>query len=450
MNKQAPFSANQKAFYDRALRSWFNVAEGGKRGGKNVLTTMAFCRRLEEHPNKLHLVAGVSIATAKLNILDCDGFGLLNYFSGRCKEGKYKNRDCLYVQTPAGEKIILVSGGGKAGDNKLIQGNTYGMAYVTEANLCHQDFIKEVFDRTLSSDDRAIFHDLNPKAPGHWYYVDVLAFHEAQQAANEKYGYNYGHFTIADNMSVSDEKLRKTIATYDKQSVWYERDIKGRRKAAEGLIYRAFADNPEAFTIDEAPPAAFCTIGLDFGGNKSGHALQCTGIEPGYRGVATLDEDYSKKEMDPNQLNAWVVAFVKKQQAAGYKVIEISADNAEPVLIRGVRNALAKAGVGVPVRNALKGPIIDRIRFYEALMGIKPKPRYRVMRHCVHTIDAFSTALWDPDELEDTRLDDGSTNIDSIDAQEYSTERYQKQILDMIILGGDASGNQKAPREART
>ena len=108
---------------------------------------------IENHPNKLFLVAGVSSATAKLNILDCDGYGLLNYFEGRCREGKYQNRECVYVMTALGEKIILISGGGKDGDEKYIKGNTYGMAYVTEANECHPKFLKEVFDRTLSSTD---------------------------------------------------------------------------------------------------------------------------------------------------------------------------------------------------------------------------------------------------------------------------------------------------------
>jgi PBSX family phage terminase large subunit len=438
MNKPAPFTMNQKAFYDRCFKSWFNVAEGGKRGGKNVLTTLAFCVKLETHPNRLHLIAGVTISAAKLNILDCDGYGLLNYFSGRCEEGKYQNRDCLYVQTPTGQKIILVSGGGKDGDQKLIQGNTYGMAYVTEANLCHQNFIKEVFDRTLSSKDRAIFHDLNPKAPGHWYYKDVLDYHESQQKLNPEYGYNYGHFTIADNMSVSDEQLKAVLATYDKNSVWYKRDIKGARIAAEGLIYRSFADDSEKFIIDEAPPIAFCNIGVDFGGNKSAHAFQCTGFERGFRGVVTLDEYYSKEEMDPAKLEIEFVTFVKKQIAAGHRIVEIFPDSAEQVLIRGLRNALAKAGIGIPVRNAIKGPIVDRIRFYNLLMGVG---RYKVMRHCKHTIEAFSTALWDEEELDDTRLDDGTTNVDTLDAQEYSTEKYQKQVIDMIILGGDVSGN---------
>ena len=241
MNIPAPFSENQMRFFWNCFDHWFNVAEGGKRGGKNVLITMAYCTILEKHPSRIHLIAGVSTATARLNILDCDGFGLKNYFEGRCREGVYQNRDCLYIQTATGEKVVLISGGGKAGDEKLIKGNTYGTAYITEANECSKIFIQEVFDRTLSSPDRKIFHDLNPKAEAHWYYQDVLNFHEEKLKANPKYGLNYGHFTIADNMSISDDQLRAVLSTYDRKSVWYARDILGQRKMAEGLVYPMFS-----------------------------------------------------------------------------------------------------------------------------------------------------------------------------------------------------------------
>ena len=241
MNIPAPFSENQMRFFWDCFDHWFNVAEGGKRGGKNVLITMAYCTILEKHTSRIHLIAGVSTATARLNILDCDGFGLKNYFEGRCREGVYQNRDCLYIQTATGEKVVLISGGGKAGDEKLIKGNTYGTAYITEANECSKIFIQEVFDRTLSSPDRKIFHDLNPKAEAHWYYQDVLNFHEEKLKANPKYGLNYGHFTIADNMSISDDQLRAVLSTYDRKSVWYARDILGQRKMAEGLVYPMFS-----------------------------------------------------------------------------------------------------------------------------------------------------------------------------------------------------------------
>lgn len=240
MNLPAPFTQRQVDYFNKCQISWFNIAEGGKRGGKNVLNTLAWCVELENHQNRFHLAAGVDQSSARINILECDGFGVKNYFDGRCKIGKFEKKDCLYINTRTGTKIIFFAGGKKDGDESYIKGYTYGTAYITEANECHQKFIQEVFDRTLSSKNRKIYHDLNPKAEGHWYYENILNFHEEKQRENPLYGYNYGHFTIADNMSISDENLRIKIDTYDKNSVWYQRDILGKRKQAEGLVYPMF------------------------------------------------------------------------------------------------------------------------------------------------------------------------------------------------------------------
>ena len=59
--------------------------------------------------------------------------------------------------------------------------------------------------------------------------------------------------------------------------------------------------------------------------------------------------------------------------------------------------------------------------------------RYKIMRHCKHLKEAFQTAVWsDKDKTKDIRLDDGSRNIDSLDALEYSTEAFMKDIIPML------------------
>jgi hypothetical protein len=56
--------------------------------------------------------------------------------------------------------------------------------------------------------------------------------------------------------------------------------------------------------------------------------------------------------------------------------------------------------------------------------------RFKVMRRCEHTIDAYRSALWDSKyETEDVRLDNGTTNIDTLDATEYAYERYIKDLI---------------------
>jgi len=236
----APFTQKQCEYLNRVKDSWFNVCEGSKRAGKNILQVYAFCRELENHPDKIHLVAGVSSGSAGLNIIDCNDFGIKDYFAKRCKRGKFENRPCLYVSTDTGEKIILISGGNNKRSKDYIRGNSYGLAYITEANLCEKTFVQEVFDRTIASKNRKIFHDLNPLNDGHFYYTDILNYHKKKQEENSDYGFNYGHFVLSDNMSLSDDKLREILNTYQKGTLWYSRDISGERRNADGLIYENF------------------------------------------------------------------------------------------------------------------------------------------------------------------------------------------------------------------
>ena len=264
INIYAPFTENQINYLRLTNKSWLNVAEGGKRGSKNVLNTLAWALTLENHPDRFHLAAGVDISAARVNIIECDGFGLTNLFEGRYREGKYKNKDCLYLKTKAGEKIIFYAGGKRDGDEKNIKGYTYGTVYITEVNECHPKFVQECFDRTLSSKDRKIFHDLNPKSPGHWYYTDLIDFHEQKQLDNPKYGYNYGHFTILDNLSIDSKRLKKELNTYDKGSIWYERDILGKRRQIEGLVYQMFNYNFHVVKTEPRPYEQYY-VSMDYG-----------------------------------------------------------------------------------------------------------------------------------------------------------------------------------------
>lgn len=399
MNYPAPFSENQSSFFWRCFDSWFNVAEGGKRGGKNVLITMAYCSILEKHPSKLHLVAGVSTTTARLNILDCDGYGMLNFFEGRCRLGQYQNRDCLYAKTPAGEKIILVSGGGKDRDERLIKGNTYGTAYITEANECHPNFIQEVFDRTISSPDRKVFHDLNPKAESHWYY-DILAFHEQQQALDPLYGYNYGHFTIADNMSISDAQLRRILKTYDKSSLWYERDILGHRKNAEGLVYPMFDRDKHTFTEPSLRGPQY--ISIDYGTmNPFAMGLWTLG-----HGEAEMLKEYyyDGRERKRQKTDEEYYQDLEKF-AEGHKIDRLIVDPSAASFIECIRRHgkfnVAKANNSVLDGIRLTGSLLQagKLRFHES---------------CVNTFAEFGAYVWDDEAREDAVVKENDHAMDMI------------------------------------
>ena len=101
-----------------------NVAEGAIRSGKTIDHCIIAAMYLEECPDKTHLASGSTIGNAKLNIGACNGFGLENLFRGRCKWGKYKDNEALYLYTQTGEKIVIFAGGAKADSYKRILGKT--------------------------------------------------------------------------------------------------------------------------------------------------------------------------------------------------------------------------------------------------------------------------------------------------------------------------------------
>ena len=399
MNIPAPFSENQNAFFWRCFNSWLNVAEGGKRGGKNVLITLAYCAILEKHPSKIHLIAGVSTSTARLNILDCDGYGMLNFFEGRCRPGQYQNRDCLYVRTPTGEKIVLVSGGGKDRDERLIKGNTYGTAYITEANECHPNFIQEVFDRTISSPDRKVFHDLNPKAPGHWYY-DILDFHERQQDVDLRYGYNYGHFTIADNMSISDDQLRRILKTYDKDSTWYKRDILGQRCIADGLVYPMFTE--EKIELDAERQYRKYMISMDYG-TRNPTAMILWGLcDVAWYG---FKEYYFNSRVEMTQKTDQEYYDDLCKFAGGLPIDHIIIDPSALSFI-----TLVEKKRRFKVWDA-DNDVLDGIRHTAQCIS---DGTIRICKSCENTIKEFGLYSWDEDATEDSPVKENDHAMDAV------------------------------------
>ena len=430
-NKLAPFCEKQVNYINRSVKSWLNVAHGGKRGSKNVTNGLAFCIALENHPNKLHLVAGYDSTSARLNIIDCDGYGILNYFDGRSREGKYKNRDAIYVKTADNqEKILLVVGGGKANSYKTIKGNTYGMAYVTEANECDPSFLKEVEDRTLSSDDRKIFHDLNPKSPKHWYYTEYLAFHEEQQKKDSNYGFNYEEFNIFNNLSISDEKLKKVLSTYDKTSIWYKRDILGRRIANESFLFTPIIEREEDFLIPSCSGGIIST-GVDFGGNGSAHAFVTSSIPRNYNSVNILKSDrteivddiHQKLKQLKNAFKKHILFVIEKYGHIDY----IWADCAEKVLISALQEVLDELRLHISIKDSKKTPIPSRIYALNMLMMLN-KIKF-VENDTKEIVISLQEAVQDPNADDDRYIDDGTFDVDILDACNYSIENWFKVLL---------------------
>jgi PBSX family phage terminase large subunit len=434
----APLTKRQTEYILKVQNNWLSIAEGGKRASKNVINLIAWAIKLETHPDKIHLAGGVSLSTTKMNIIDSNGFGLEHIFKGRCRTGQYKDRDALYIQCKAGEKIVIIAGGAKENDAARIKGFSIGSAYISEANECCATFIKEVFDRTLASNDRCLIFDLNPKPPRHWFYTDIADFHEEQQKTNPKYGYNYGHFTVADNLSITDSQLRVLMATYDRDSQWFKRDILGQRTAATGRIYTGYRYKDIAVTKDWIRDQKIIdfTIGVDVGGTDATVAT-LNGFTAGYEHVIMIDGYYHKQGIESGKDHAAyasdIVQFIKPWTLVYPQIANstIFAESADKLFRQALRTALDKSGFyGIKiVPSYKKDGIVDRINLQNILIN---QGRKKIANHLSKWFEAYENALWDSDEYADkewVRVDDGSYPVDCLDSDEYSIQPFKQHLL---------------------
>lgn len=298
-----------------------------------------------------------------------------------------------------------------------IQGMTIEYAYGDEVTTWAEGVFQMLKSR-LRCPHSHFDGTCNPDAPQHWVkkFLDSDADIYCQTS------------TIFDNPFLPPEFVDNLCKEYA-GTVYYNRFILGQWVAAEGVIYRQFCDNPERFIVDDLPPGDAirnAAIGVDFGGGTSAHAFCCVGFTVQGR-LVVLDEYREKQALDPNRLGQQFVDFVRRCQAR-WVITDVWCDSAEQTLINGLRAAAASAGLGINIGNSLKRPINDRIRATCILMG---SDRFLVNRACRETIDALRTALWDAKHVtEDVRLDDGTTNIDSLDAFEYAFERDIPALID--------------------
>ena len=130
----APLSRKHRDYILGGIGGRMCVAEGAIRSGKTIDHCILAAIFLERCRDRIHLASGSTIGNAKLNIGVCNGFGLENLFRGRCKWGKFRDNDALFIQTQTGEKVVVFAGGGKADSYKRILGNSYGLWIATEIN----------------------------------------------------------------------------------------------------------------------------------------------------------------------------------------------------------------------------------------------------------------------------------------------------------------------------
>lgn len=399
------FGPKHIAYMRRCRDCEINVAEGAVRAGKTVDNVFAFANELETCPDKFHLASGSTLGNAKLNIGDCNGYGLEGQFRGRCRWGKYKNNEALYVDTPAGEKIIIFAGAALANSFKRIRGNSYGMWIATEINQHHDSFIKEAFNRQLAAKKIKVFWDLNPSNPNHQIYTDYIDKYAAKQkAGNFLPGYNYEHFTIFDNATLPPERVQEIVSKYDEGSVWYDRDIMGRRMRAEGLVYPMFRrDKHISKTIPKFNSRHSYYVSIDYG-TVNPFAAGLWDVDTANRKAVMIKELYydggTRNRVDNEEYYKMLCELIGDIPIQ-YIVIDPSASSMVETIQKYGKFLVQRADNDVlnGIQNVTKYLNTGSISFADC---------------CTHTFDEFESYCWDEEKKADVVIKENDHAMDMV------------------------------------
>lgn len=423
--KFRPFSKKQK----KILTWWLPesgvsehdgiIADGAIRSGKTVSMALSFVMwSMETFSQQNFGLCGKTIGSFRRNVLAVLKLMLL---SDGYKFKDHRADNLLEVRKNGVTNFYYIFGGKDERSQDLIQGITLAGVLFDEVALMPESFVNQATGR-CSVEGSKFWFNCNPQAPAHFFKKEWIDRAEERNLL-------YLHFTMDDNLSLSEKMKARYRMQYS--GVFFKRYILGLWVAAEGVIYDLFADEEERFILreEDIPEIRYAVIGVDFGGTGSAHSFTLTGFTHDWS-VVVLDEYHHNNKthgrLSPERLTADFVDFAKRAKAK-YRVYEAYCDSAEQTLIEGFAVAAAKNHLGIDVRNAVKGPINDRIAFYNSIMA---QDRFRVAAHCTALISALKNAVYSgKDPTKDERLDDGTVNVDSLDSLEYSTETMMNDIM---------------------
>lgn len=422
--KQIEFQ--QHCFEDPYLDHRWNGKIGATRCGKTTLDymwTIPFRLSARRKLKGACAITGVSLGTIERNVLEpmrvyWASLGCPNVV-GEVKVDKAHNTYCMIF----GCKVYLI-GMEKITAMKKLRGAEFKYVYCDELAECNeQAFI--LLKSRLSLAYSCCDFTCNPESDTHWLYFFI----------NSNIDIYIQNYTIFDNPFLS-QKFIKDLCDEYAGTVYYDRYILGLWKKAEGIIYVKFANDTQSYILHDIPKLMKINIGVDFGGNGSWHTFVATGIGYNYSYVVHL-ESRRIKPTDSYQLELEYIDFIKMVRDKYMKLLPQAnrcfvtyCDSAEPVLYRTMQNAVVKNHLPAQIKAARKMEIKQRIELQTRLFG---QNRLFFMFTATTAITAYSTAVWSNKEGHlDERLDDGSTDIDTMDASEYSFECEYKNLINTI------------------
>lgn len=399
------FTSKQKTFIKDIINNKINrinILEGSVRSGKTYVSLVAWLILLCKHEqDKNFLMVGKTITSLKRNCLtlleelcpsDCFSYSITK------KEAKIFDRR------------IFLEGVNDSRSEHKIRGMTLQGAYCDEITLFSEDFFSMLLSR-LSLPHSFLLGTTNPDSPTHWLMKKYIS-------RKDELNMKMWKFYLDDNDTIP-ENIRNDMKK-EYTGVFYDRFILGNWVQAEGLIYSRFADYKNDYIINNIRirDINIINIGIDYGASQSKTAFVAIGFCNDFKLMVALDEQTIEGVNKPEDLYKYVTEFYKRVESKYGWISCCYADwgGLGQVLTKGLKVYMHEHCNNAIVKDCKKYKIFERINILNRLIGAN---RFKVMSCCNEVIESLSSSIWDP-KKENERLDNGTINIDVLDAMEYA------------------------------
>lgn len=392
--------SNKQAQYIREANHRWNIKMGATQSGKTYLDTLYLIpERILERKGKdgLNFIVGVTKETIERNVLSKMR---VIWGADKVSEINSKNRANIF-----GEMVYCIGAKDK-GQAAAFRGATAKYLYIDEFPDISED-VFSIFSSRLSMPYSCADMTGNPKDPQHW----------SEEFLKKDIDIYFQRYSLYDNPFLTADTIKNIERDYN-GTVYFDRYVLGLPKRAEGIVFQDFAENTQKYFVDELPKHfKWCGVGYDLGGNKSNYALVASAM--GYDNVLYV---LKAKEIFPQELRIEDVEkaaqdfITETEKQFDTKVRYCYVDDNYYTTINGLNDWRCIFDTAAAIKSRM--PLEDRPLMLSKLMA---QGRFKINSiGCEPLIFQLQNAVFDDRSEKAVICDDGSMNIDEIDAFFYS------------------------------
>ena len=416
-----PFSKKQK----QVLTWWLPespvsgmdgvIADGSIRSGKTVSMALSFVMwAMENFTEQNFAMCGKTIGSFRRNVL------LVLKLMLRSRGYKLKDHradNMVSIQFGGKVNYFYIFGGKDESSQDLIQGITLAGVLFDEVALQPESFVNQATGRCSVTGSKFWFN-CNPDGPFHWFKTNWI------DKRKEK-GLLYLHFTMDDNLSLSDHIKKRYASLYS--GVFFKRYILGLWVVAEGIIYDMFSQEKHIVENYESPAVAKRYVSCDYGTQnatvflmweKGADGKWCCTDEYYYSGrdesTQKTDDEYAD-DLDKFIAGRSIEAVIIDPSAASFIA-----------LLRKRKYRIIKA----------KNDVLPGIRVVGSLLNTG---QIFFTSKCKHTVQEFGSYIWDAkacERGEDKPLKQHDHAMDAVRYFCYTVIHKNTATLNTSIRGG--------------